>query len=461
MKIQELERRTGMDRATIRYYEREGLVVPTRNPENGYRDYSEEDEALLIKVKLLRQLEFSLEQIKGLRSGRLDFRQAMEVQSYILEARAKGLNRAGVVCRDIRAAGTDFASLDALRYLSALQASSSEKIFREARQIEFHPVRRYLARMMDWAWVTVLLDWLFYCVIRVRPDEKVYSLLLMAAGIVLMILLEAVFMFLFGTTPGKWVFGIRVESADGGKPSWSEALWRSKLAMHFGLGFQIPVWTHIRLYLGYTGARDGRQLEWEEDTDLHYKPFQAAAYIRGVAAYLLLFLCIFGILTDQMFLPKHQRSQLTVAQFADNYNGYAEARRDYVVCIMGIPFMEEDGSWYATVLHTDNTQKAEPEFTCGEDGMIRSISLTDRPDDSLLLPDTAIWRKLITTAIGSNPDMNAMDMMRVESEHPFDFKIHIPIQQGTTEGTFVIENVRFAWYYAPAENMLSLTMEFL
>ena len=36
MKIQELESRTGLDRATIRFYEQEGLVVPQRNPENGF-----------------------------------------------------------------------------------------------------------------------------------------------------------------------------------------------------------------------------------------------------------------------------------------------------------------------------------------------------------------------------------------------------------------------------------------
>jgi len=460
MKIQELERRTGLDRATIRYYEREGLVTPTRNPENGYRDYSGEDEALLMKVKLLRQLEFPLEQIKALRSGQLDFRQAMEAQSCILEARAKGLNRAGAVCRDIREAASDFAGLDALHYLAALQECPSEKPFREVQQIEFHPLRRYLARMMDWALVSTLLDWLFYCVIRVRPDEQIYTYLLMAAGVLLMIPLEAVFVFLFGTTPGKWVFGIRVESANGGKPSWEEALWRSKLAMHFGLGFQIPVWAHIRLYLGYTGARDGRQLEWEEDTELHYKPCTWARYILIGFAYLLLILSVTGITLDQRYLPTHRKTRLTVAQFAENYNGYAEARRNYVVSIMGIPFMEEDGSWYGAVIHADNTPKAEPEFVCDENGYIQSISLTDRLDDSPLLPDTAIWRKLITAAIGSDPGMTALDMMRLESEHLFDFRIHIPIQNGETEGAFTVESIRIIWRYAPAEKVLSLTMEF-
>lgn len=460
MKIQELEQRTGLDRATIRYYEREGLVTPTRNPENGYRDYSGEDEALLMKVKLLRQLEFPLDQIKALRAGTLDFRQAMEAQIHILEGRARGLKRAGEVCREIREAGSDFGSLNALHYLSALQETQSEEPFREEQELEFHPLRRYFARMLDWALVSAFLNWIFYCVIRVRPDQQIYSYLLTVAAVVAMIPLEAVFVYLFGTTPGKWVYGIRVESVNGGKPNWEEALWRSRLAMHFGLGFQIPIWSYIRLYLGYTGAKEGKRLEWEEDTELHYKPFGPIQYVRVGLAYLLVILCLIGIVMDKQFLPRHQDSRLTVAQFADNYNGYAEARRDYVVTISGLPFMEEDGSWYAVILHTDMTPWSGPEFVCDEQGVIQSISLTNRLDNDSLIPYNGIWRKLITAAIGSDPGMNALNMMRLESEHPFDFKIQIPIQRGETEGEFAVGNTTFRWDYAPATKTLTLKIEF-
>ena len=460
MKIQELERKVGLDRATIRYYERENLITPTRNPENGYRDYSDEDEALLMKVKLLRQLEFPLDQIKALRAGTLDFRQAMEAQIYILDARAKEMKRAGEVCREIREAGSDFESLNALRYLSALQETQSETTFREEQELEFHPLRRYFARMLDWALVSTLINWIFYCVIRVRPDRQIYSVLLMAAAVVLMIPLEAACLFLFGTTPGKWVYGIRVESVNGGKPNWEEALWRSKLAMHFGMGFHIPVWTFIRLYLGYSGAKDGKLLEWEEDTELHYKPFGPIQYVRVATAYLLIILCLCGIVMDRMFLPKHQDSRLTVAQFADNYNGYAEAQPGYVVSIAGLPYMEEDGGWYGFVTHLDNTPKAEPVFHCDEAGFIQSISLTDRLDNSSLISDNGIWRKLITAAVGSNPRMRAFDMMHLDSEHPFDFQIQIPIQRGEWEGEFTVDNIRFRWDYAPDTKILSLNMEF-
>ena len=49
MQIQTIEERTGLDRATIRYYEQEGLIKPLRL-QNGYRDYSEKHLEDLMEV---------------------------------------------------------------------------------------------------------------------------------------------------------------------------------------------------------------------------------------------------------------------------------------------------------------------------------------------------------------------------------------------------------------------------
>jgi len=40
MKIKEIEKRTGITKANIRYYESQGLITPDREP-NGYRTYHE------------------------------------------------------------------------------------------------------------------------------------------------------------------------------------------------------------------------------------------------------------------------------------------------------------------------------------------------------------------------------------------------------------------------------------
>lgn len=69
MTIKELEERTGMTRANIRFYESEGAVPGRR--ENGYRDYSEEDVKTLEKIHLLRQLHLDIDTIRLVQKGEL------------------------------------------------------------------------------------------------------------------------------------------------------------------------------------------------------------------------------------------------------------------------------------------------------------------------------------------------------------------------------------------------------
>ena len=68
MTIGELETALDMTRANIRFYEQEGFIQPRRGA-NNYRDYSQGDADTLRKVKLLRQLGLSLEEIRQAQRG--------------------------------------------------------------------------------------------------------------------------------------------------------------------------------------------------------------------------------------------------------------------------------------------------------------------------------------------------------------------------------------------------------
>lgn len=98
MTIKELEERTGMPRANIRYYEDEKLISPLRQP-NGYRDYSEEDVRTLEKIKLLRQLHLDIETIRQVQQGQLTLEQALFNQLTRLEGDRNAIDRAVDVCR--------------------------------------------------------------------------------------------------------------------------------------------------------------------------------------------------------------------------------------------------------------------------------------------------------------------------------------------------------------------------
>lgn len=68
MNIAEVERRTGLTRANIRFYEKEGLIAPARSA-NGYRDYTEADVETLRKVRLLRQLRVPVPEIRAVQAA--------------------------------------------------------------------------------------------------------------------------------------------------------------------------------------------------------------------------------------------------------------------------------------------------------------------------------------------------------------------------------------------------------
>ncbi|MGN0569682.1 MAG: MerR family transcriptional regulator [Candidatus Fimenecus sp.] len=70
MTIKEVEELLSVSRSNIRFYEKEGLLNPERKG-NNYRDYSEQDIAVLKKILVLRKLGFTVEEISLMQKGEL------------------------------------------------------------------------------------------------------------------------------------------------------------------------------------------------------------------------------------------------------------------------------------------------------------------------------------------------------------------------------------------------------
>jgi DNA-binding transcriptional MerR regulator len=64
MRIGELERRSGLGRDTVRFYERSGLITPPRRHANGYRDYDEHTLVELHFIRAAREIGFALDDIR-------------------------------------------------------------------------------------------------------------------------------------------------------------------------------------------------------------------------------------------------------------------------------------------------------------------------------------------------------------------------------------------------------------
>ena len=126
MKINQVEQLVGVTKGNIRFYEKEGLLTPGRNSENGYRDYSDADVAWLKKIKLLRMLDVPIEEILRLRSGSLTLEDAMGRHIIQLERKQSNLAAAQSVCAQIRESRCQLDSLDADGVLASMERQEQE-----------------------------------------------------------------------------------------------------------------------------------------------------------------------------------------------------------------------------------------------------------------------------------------------------------------------------------------------
>ena len=85
MKINEVEKLTGLSKKAIRLYESKGLIDNIQREANGYRDYSEQDVSALRRIKLLRVAGISLADISLLQNGVVALEELLEKRKKELE----------------------------------------------------------------------------------------------------------------------------------------------------------------------------------------------------------------------------------------------------------------------------------------------------------------------------------------------------------------------------------------
>ena len=122
MTIKEVEERTGLARSNIRFYEKEGLIEPSRNDKNGYRDYSEREVEIIKKIAYLRTLEISIEDIRCIIADKMSLTEVIEKQTVTIQEQIEGLNKAKTICERMMEDGNiSFDELQVEKYVTDLQ----------------------------------------------------------------------------------------------------------------------------------------------------------------------------------------------------------------------------------------------------------------------------------------------------------------------------------------------------
>ena len=90
MKIKQVEELVGITSKNIRFYESQGLLIPER-AENGYREYRQKNIDTLKKIKLLRKLGVSVDEIKSVLDESVSLGECLERHIDILEKERENL----------------------------------------------------------------------------------------------------------------------------------------------------------------------------------------------------------------------------------------------------------------------------------------------------------------------------------------------------------------------------------
>ena len=190
MKINEVEERVGITKRNIRFYEKEGLLTPQRNSDNGYRDYGEEEVEVLRKIKLLRKLDVPLEEIRRLQHRR-----------HVIQLRREEHNLAtmGALCQRLADAQAQLATLDAEAWLAEMEQMEQEgtrfmNIRKNDTRIRYvGPVAAALVFILLMAGVMALIVWGF----TISPEEAPPLWLIVILAAIPMVFIIGVLLALF------------------------------------------------------------------------------------------------------------------------------------------------------------------------------------------------------------------------------------------------------------------------
>ena len=126
MLINEVEHIVGLSKKSIRYYEENGLLTPTRNKENAYRVYTEEDVKKLKMIKFLRELDVPICELKNLNNGNITLQECMKERIRKIEAEEEKIKKIKEMCLEIKEAEYSFLQMDVTTYFQEVNKLNKE-----------------------------------------------------------------------------------------------------------------------------------------------------------------------------------------------------------------------------------------------------------------------------------------------------------------------------------------------
>ncbi|MBT9137222.1 MAG: hypothetical protein DDT34_02310 [Firmicutes bacterium] len=171
---------------------------------------------------------------------------------------------------------------------------------------QHHPWRRFFARTVDVSTIGLLLFFLVAFTVDATMPAKAEGFAKALENPIIAVFLfylvwipaEAAFLALLGTTPAKWLFGIRVVHSNGESLSFSEALNRSFLVWVQGVGLGIPFVTLFTQLFAYRRLTKTGTTLWDTSTGAVVTHHQQWGVLRAIMCVAVVFavLVLMGVM---------------------------------------------------------------------------------------------------------------------------------------------------------------------
>lgn len=207
--------------------------------------------------------------------------------------------------------------------MSTMDTNFALDMEREERRAAGCPWRRYFARKFDFALYGLLWSLAAQWGLRLNIGGlyAMLNVLSIMVGVVLMVVIEPFLLHFWGTTPGKWLFGMEIRTTNGEKLAIRTGFYRTWQVFTGGMGWVIPIWSWYRLYKGYQASTAGEP-PWDIDNGchivMHERKTKWYRVLMFLFAWLLVLAAEFGI-SLYADLPRNT-GRLTFAQYVDNCN---------------------------------------------------------------------------------------------------------------------------------------------
>ncbi|MGN0733644.1 MAG: MerR family transcriptional regulator [Emergencia sp.] len=180
MRINEVEQIVGISKKNIRFYEDQGLIHPERNKANGYREYTENDIELILKIKLLRRLAVPIAEIRNLVDGRLTLPDCMERHLIYLNSQRKNIEAVSELCRSLNEQSAGLGELQVNEYLEQLdEMERGGSRFMNVSKVDVNKKKRG-AKIAAVVMITIMVLWdLFFLVVNHYDPAPLPIVLLM------------------------------------------------------------------------------------------------------------------------------------------------------------------------------------------------------------------------------------------------------------------------------------------